>query len=926
MTRKHFLALATLALLVAAFLRIWQLSVYPPGPHYDEAAELLIARSIAFGGARFFPMVEAYQGREVLFYYLGVPLLALVNDGIFSLRVLSVFCNLIAIAASMALGRVMFGGRRGIVVGLVVGVLMTLSFPMIWMARQAFRSSALPLMQALALLLLFKGIRAQTTRRSFLLLVIGGIVAGGALYTYNSSRLFPFWLLAGGLVLLWLDRVRWRQRLGQGIAFFGGLALAAAPMAVYAVQRPDVFWGRLSEVTQPGQSVTLAQSILLHLKMFFIEGDPYFRYNVAGRPYFTFPEGILLLLGIGIAARSMTRERANLRACIVAHITRLACLLVLLSPLMVIPSVISVGGLPPSHMRSLGMVPLIFVLPALGAAWLLERTNRWFSPQNWRAPLPAVLVTATLLVGAPLAADLYFRWASDPPLFYEEDADLAAAARWLVTQPSGGTPVYLAARDKGHPTVMIEPVPPITWLGTDSLFRPPPGVTGLYIFPHSAPPPADWAAWLAPGAVDGLPLAPDGQPTFQAFRMSGDTPLPVAEASFTARNSYLTLEGFSADPFVAGDSGTLSMVWRIDAAPPTGDFTPLIQVEDRHGSVIFRGDAYMAGTDEWRAGETLIQRMNVAIPPATPPGDYAVQIAWVGRASNMYAPYFNESGGQGTVWAPIGTLAVTRPAVFPDPALLPIEVRQPTEVAPGVALLGWDVPPQTVRPGETLPLTLYWQATDAVREAFTMQAMLRGADGEMRLWSGAPVDDRYPADEWAEDEILADRARWTIPREQPAGDYTLALVIGERTVDIATLHVAGVPRLYEAPTVASLTNVNFGGQVLLYGYTLRQTAGTLSLEIVWRALDNIPSDYKVFVHLISNDGTMLAQQDAMPQVNTYPTSWWLPDEFVVDRYELPAVEAGFALRVGLYSPADGSRLSVVGGENGTVDYMEIPLK
>ena len=63
MTRRQFLALATLTLLVASVLRIWQLATYPPGPHYDEAAELLIARSIAFGGARFFPMVEAYQGR-----------------------------------------------------------------------------------------------------------------------------------------------------------------------------------------------------------------------------------------------------------------------------------------------------------------------------------------------------------------------------------------------------------------------------------------------------------------------------------------------------------------------------------------------------------------------------------------------------------------------------------------------------------------------------------------------------------------------------------------------------------------------------------------------------------------------------------------------------------------------------------------------
>ncbi|MEO8395419.1 MAG: hypothetical protein ABI700_20665, partial [Chloroflexota bacterium] len=524
MTRKHFLALVTLTLLVAAFLRIWQLAVYPPGPHYDEAAELLIARSIAFGGARFFPMVEAYQGREVLYYYLSVPLLTFVNDGIFSLRILSVFCNLITIAASVALGRAMFRGRRGLIVGLAIGVLMTLSFPMIWMSRQAFRSSTLPLMQALALLFLFKGLLGKRARHALPLLIIGGLFAGGAVYTYNSSRLFPFWLLIGGVALLWFDRANWRRRLEQGAIFFLTLAITAAPMAIYAVERPDVFWGRLSEVTEADKSVTLAQSVVLHLKMFFLSGDPYFRYNVAGRPYFTWPEGILLLLGIAVAVwrivgrkLALTQAVGDIRTAQQRAVERSAYVLALIAPLMVIPSVISVGGLPPSNTRSLGMVPLIFVLVGIGAEWVISGVERRvgvgrampLKGQDRARYIVPLVVVVTLLVRGALVWDVYYRWASDPVLFYETDADISLAAKWLVAQHvDANTPVYLAARDKGHPTVMIEPVPPITWLGTDSLFRPPPGITGLYIFPRSAPPSEDWAAWLAPGAISDLPLGP----------------------------------------------------------------------------------------------------------------------------------------------------------------------------------------------------------------------------------------------------------------------------------------------------------------------------------------------------------------------------------------------------------------------------------
>ena len=437
--RSRFLLLATLILLTAAVLRLYDLHEYPPGPHYDEAVYLIVSRNIAFGGARFFPMVEAYQGREVLYMYLNAPFLQWIHDDIFTLHMVSAFCNLITVAATIALGRLMFRGRRGWIIGLTMGVLIALSFPQIWLARQAFRAVTLPFMQSIALVFLWRGLTAK--RRDWLWLIIGGFLAGATVYTYNSSRLFPLWLGIAGLALLIVDRAHWRLRLRQGVIFFGVLILIAAPMAIYAMQRPDIFFGRLSEVTQADQSVTLWESILLHARMFFIEGDPYLRYNIPLRPYFTLPEGLLMLIGIGVALGRLVR-RGN-------PMERVAYLLALLSPLMVIPSVISVGGLPPSHMRSLGMIPLIFVLVAVGAEWVIERIIRLFDPTRLphphslrsSPPLPwerglggeaVIAVIAVLLIGGVLVGQTYFAWAARTDVFYETDADLSAAARWLV--------------------------------------------------------------------------------------------------------------------------------------------------------------------------------------------------------------------------------------------------------------------------------------------------------------------------------------------------------------------------------------------------------------------------------------------------------------------------------------------------------------
>ena len=405
---------------------------------------------------------------------------------------------------------------------------------------------------------------------------------------------------------------------------------------------------------------------------------------------------------------------------------------------------------------------------------------------------------------------------------------------------------------------MIAPVPPITWIGTDSLFLPPPGETGLAIFPHSAPPPSDWAAWLAETAISGLPLAPDGEPAFQAFRLTSDLPLPVAEVSGGSHNEYLTYLGMNAPVIAAGDSGEVVTAWRIDAPPPFGDLTPVIQLEDAHGSVLYHGDVYTAGTDQWRAGATLLQRIELSVPPATPLGDYVVRLAWVERSTDAYQPFFNDQGVAGAAWATLGTLRVTRPAVFPDPSALPMDVRQNIQFAPGVILLGWDAPPASIRPGEALALTLYWRA-GVLPQPFTLQARLidardpTGAGTE--IWSGTPVDDRYPPDQWQPGEVLADRVAWRIPRDQAAGNYPLVLSAGERHVVLAEVEVAGIARQYEPPPVDHVINAQFGDQLLLYGYSIGQSEGEINLELIWKAQDNISADYKVFVHLLDFDGS-----------------------------------------------------------------------
>ena len=104
------------------------------------------------------------------------------------------------------------------------------------------------------------------------------------------------------------------------------------------------------------------------------------------------------------------------------------------------------------------------------------------------------------------------------------------------------------------------------------------------------------------------------------------------------------------------------------------------------------------------------------------------------------------------------------------------------------------------------------------------------------------------------------------------------------------------------------------------------SAGTLEVSLVWQPIHTpLPANYKVFVHLLSADGRLIAQHDGFPLYNTRPQTTWLAGETLVDLHELTvsAEDAGQAatLLVGLYHPDTGERQSFDSGET-AISLME----
>jgi hypothetical protein len=85
----------------------------------------------------------------------------------------------------------------------------------------------------------------------------------------------------------------------------------------------------------------------------------------------------------------------------------------------------------------------------------------------------------------------------------------------------------------------------------------------------------------------------------------------------------------------------------------------------------------------------------------------------------------------------------------------------------------------------------------------------------------------------------------------------------------------------------------------------------ICLELQWSTTQRLPIDYTVFVHVLDQNGQLVAQSDLQPGGGYAPTSSWLIGQPIVDRHGVmlpPTLSPGtYQIVSGLYGP-DGVRL------------------
>lgn len=324
-------------------------------------------------------------------------------------------------------------------------------------------------------------------------------------------------------------------------------------------------------------------------------------------------------------------------------------------------------------------------------------------------------------------------------------------------------------------------------------------------------------------------------------------------------------------------------------------------------------------------------------------------------ASGEYMLRFEEWSGQQLV-AQIETPPLLRIETESRQFTLSKPISQPlsADFAGYVALLGYDLPQRRVQPGDSIPLTLYWQALRNVGADLIMFTRL--VDANQKVWGGRDRMARevYSTMLWAPKEIVTDPFTVQVDANAPAGIYNLSvglyLPVGEASVSVPLRHegqlsdvtqvTIGPIKIGKTPPNLALAaaqpqvpvNQPFGNsmELKLLGYDWSNSSGSdLYLRLYWQVEAPLNVDYTTFVHLRDASGELVAQQDQPPLKGAYPTSLWDQGEIIADEITLsipPTLTAGrYEVVVGLYNPVSGERLTVPGSSNQALSLREIEV-
>jgi hypothetical protein len=711
------LIVVLLFLLLGFALRVYRLGEVPPGLTHDEANHGWDAINILEGVWRFyFPL---NYGSEPLYNYVVAGLMAGIGRHLFALRLVNVYCGLLALAATYRLGRMLFGRWPAV----TAAALMAVCFWPLATSRQGLRAGILPLLMVGAGIFFWKivgvglgkkgnlpsqgrgqelalgGPRAGTCpdkvgggnsrgrggphgweetrieevvglRRENLFYFLPGFIlcVVATLHTYLAARvlwlLFPLFLL---YLALWHRPLFWQswRPVLLGLVAAG---LLTVPMFLYLRTHPEAdtrleMLDRPLAALQQGDFRPIVENATNGLLAFVWPGygDHFLAYNIPGRPVYDGATTLYFLLGLLVCLWRWRRPAYFF--------------LLLWFGIGILPSLVT--GPEANTTRNLGALGAVYLLPVVGVYSVLRIPYFVLKRGTKRNTqyIIGVVTTLWLVTSAFLSLRDYFgRWANDPDVPAAYQHTLVQGLSSLAEQTAVGEAAVVssvypgAAHDPSIARVMGQQQElDLRWIDARSALIFPGGTAATLLLPASTPLHPAFQEWVQPGEV--IALRPDDlDPSYQLARLvAGQWPVAAERVNF---GNALELIGWqwSLEPVTEGGTADLLTVWRVldptlvgPVVPPayTTDVVFFTHLLDEDGTIAAQRDALDAPSWSWQVGDVVVQVHTFVVQ--LQPGLYETAVGVYDRASGARLPMIGADGEAGDGSALVAPLMVAAP-------------------------------------------------------------------------------------------------------------------------------------------------------------------------------------------------------------------------------------------------------------------------
>jgi hypothetical protein len=284
--------------------------------------------------------------------------------------------------------------------------------------------------------------------------------------------------------------------------------------------------------------------------------------------------------------------------------------------------------------------------------------------------------------------------------------------------------------------------------------------------------------------------------------------------------------------------------------------------------------------------------------------------------------------------------------VIPYPLEAVFHADSPTD-STSISLMGYDARIQNNEP--YLDVTLYWKTPTPISQDYALAIQLTSpipGNDTLRLnYNTWPGRGNYPTQAWTPERVIADRYQLRLPASNAptqawqllvalyntdSGDRLAAHLDGQavgKGLVLTTLRVPG--RSADCPEQTNLREAVFFSEpapgesnevIALTTATVEQEPGPggteIQVSLCWEGLSVTSRDYTVFVHLLDEDGSLVATGDGPPMQGAFPTGLWQPGDKVHDVHVVPLndvdlTKGQYQIGVGLYDLDSGERLPAV---------------